>query len=156
MTLPSYVHFTGPLLQYLGELRDPVRPRVVYDELAQRLRLSEEDRTARLPSGGQSVLQNRIGWAQDALKRAGLSSAPVRGTWLITEAGRKLLEKHGGRVPEEEMARIGSVSREYPSGRPRRCGDARGEVVRLPQGERRWRVRRSSGQSEWSGWSAAG
>lgn len=66
MTLPSYVHFTGPLLQYLGEQQGSVRPRVVYEVLAQRLGLSEEDRTARLPSGGQSVLQNRIGWAHDA------------------------------------------------------------------------------------------
>jgi restriction system protein len=112
MTLPSYVHFPGPLLQYLGEQQGPVRPRVVYDALAQRLGLSEQDRTARLPSGGQSVLQNRVGWAQDALKRAGLSSAPVRGSWLITDAGRKFLEKHGGRVSDQEMARIGSVSRD--------------------------------------------
>jgi restriction system protein len=112
MTLPSYVHFTGPLLQYLGEQRGPVRTRVVYEALAQRLGLSEEDRTVRLPSGGQSVFQNRIGWAQDALKRAGLSSAPARGTWLVTEAGRKLLEQHGGRIPDEEMVRIGNVSRD--------------------------------------------
>lgn len=112
MKLPSYVHFTGPLLQYLGDQHGPVRPRDAYDALAQRLGLSEEDRTARLPSGGQSVLQNRVGWAQDALKRAGLSSAPARGTWLITDAGRKLLEKHGGQIPPAEMARISTVSRD--------------------------------------------
>jgi restriction system protein len=112
MTLPNYVQFTGPLLEYLGEQQGPVRPRVVYEALAQRLALSEEDRTVRLPSGRQPVLQNRVGWAQDALKRAGLSSAPARGTWLITEAGRKLLSKCGGRIPEEEMVRIGSVSRD--------------------------------------------
>jgi restriction system protein len=58
------------------------------------------------------VLQNRIGWAQDALKRAGLSSAPLRGQWLITDEGRKLLQKYGGHVPEDEMVRIGSVSRD--------------------------------------------
>jgi restriction system protein len=112
MALPSYVHFTGPLLQFLGEQQGPVRTRIVYDALAERLGLSEEDRTIRLPSGGQSVLQNRIGWAQDALKRAGLSSAPLRGQWLITDEGRKLLQKYGGHVPEDEMVRIGSVSRD--------------------------------------------
>jgi restriction system protein len=112
MPLPSYVHFTGPLLQFLGEQQGAVRTRVVYDALAERLGLSEEDRAARLPSGGQSVLQNRIGWAQDALKRAGLSSAPARGQWLITDEGRRLLQKYGGRIPEDEMVRIGSVSRD--------------------------------------------
>jgi restriction system protein len=112
MTLPSYVHFTGPLLEYLGEQHDPVRTRVVYEALAERLKLSEPDLAERLPSGGQTVFQNRVGWAQDALKRAGFSSAPSRGAWLITDAGRKLLDEHGGHVPEEEMERIGNVSRD--------------------------------------------
>ena len=112
MTLPSYVHFTGPLLEYLAEQAGPVRARDAYEGLAARLNLSDEDRAARLPSGRQSVLQNRVGWAQDALKRAGLSSAPARGTWLITEAGRRLLKEHGGHIPEGEMVRIGNVSRD--------------------------------------------
>lgn len=111
VTLPSYVHFVGPLLEYLAEQSEPVRARCVYDELAQRLTLSATDLVTRLPSGRQSVFQNRVGWAQDALKRAGLSSAPVRGAWQITEEGRKFLQKNSGRVPEEEMIRIGSANR---------------------------------------------
>lgn len=112
MTLPSYVHFTGPLLEYLAEQLGPIRPRVASDEIARRLNLSNEDRTVLLPSGGQTVLANRLGWAHDALKRAGLSSAPARGTWLITEDGRKFLQGHGSRVSEEEMVRIGNLNRD--------------------------------------------
>ncbi|NVI97532.1 restriction endonuclease [Myxococcus sp. AM009] len=112
MLLPSYVQFIGPLLQYLGTQRAPVRTRIVYEELANRLSLSEVERTALLPSGLQPVFQNRIGWAHDALKRAGLSSAPVRGAWIITDAGRKLLEAYGGKVPEAEVERIGSEARD--------------------------------------------
>lgn len=112
MTLPSYVHFTGPLLEYLAEQQGPIRPRVACEEIARRLNLSEEDRTVLLPSGGQTVLANRLGWAHDALKRAGLSSAPVRGTWLITDAGRKYLQEHESRVSQEEMVRIGNLNRD--------------------------------------------
>jgi restriction system protein len=112
MALPTYVQFIGPLLEYLGEQQGPVRPRVVYEELARRLGISEEDRKDRLPSGAQTVLANRLGWAHDALKRAGLSSSPVRGTWLITEAGRKLLQEHASKVSQEEMVRIGSLNRD--------------------------------------------
>jgi restriction system protein len=112
MSLPNYVQFIGPLLQYLGEQRTPVRTRAVYEELANRLSLSEAERTALLPSGLQPIFQNRIGWAHDALKRVGLSSAPVRGSWLITDAGRKLLEAHGGKLPEAEVERIGSEARD--------------------------------------------
>ena len=116
MTLPSYVHFTGPLLEYLGEQTAPVRARDVYEALANRSGLSEEARTARLPSGGQSVLQNRVGWAQDALKRAGLSCAPQRGAWLITDAGRALLARYGNHIPTAEMVRIGSEGRDIALG----------------------------------------
>jgi restriction system protein len=112
MSLPSYVQFIGPLLQYLGEQRAPVRTRTVYEELANRLSLAEAERTALLPSGLQPIFQNRIGWAHDALKRLGLWSAPVRGSWLITDAGRKLLEAHGGKLPEAEVERIGSEARD--------------------------------------------
>ncbi|NVJ05743.1 restriction endonuclease [Myxococcus sp. AM001] len=84
----------------------------MYEELANHLALSEVERTALLPSGLQPVFQNRIGWAHDALKRAGLSSAPVRGSWIITDAGRKLLEAYGGKVPEAEVERIGSEARD--------------------------------------------
>lgn len=112
MTLPSYIHFTGPLLEYLADQAGPVRARDAYEGLSRRLGLSEQDLAARLPSGRQSVFQNRVGWAQDALKRAGLSSSPARGTWLITEAGRRILAEHGGRIPEDEMVRIGTVSRD--------------------------------------------
>lgn len=114
MSLPSYVHFIGPLLEYLGEQRAPVRPGTVYQELANRLRLSEQDRTELLPSGRQPVFKNRIGWAHDALKRAGLSSAPLRGSWQITGAGTKLLSAHGGKVPGTEVERIGAEGRDIP------------------------------------------
>lgn len=112
MSLPSYVQFIGPLLQYLGEQQAPVRTRTVYEELANRLSLSDAERAMLLPSGLQPVFQNRIGWAHDALKRLGLSSAPIRGSWLITDAGRKLLEAHGGKLPEAEVERIGSEARD--------------------------------------------
>ena len=60
MTLPSYVHFTGPLLEYLAEQTALVRAHHDYEALATRSGLSEGARTARLSSGGQSVLQIRI------------------------------------------------------------------------------------------------
>lgn len=140
MTLPSYVHFTGPLLRFLGEQSGPVRPRVVYEALADRLGLSEEARMARLPSGGQSVLQNRVGWAHDALKRSGLSSAPQRGMWLITDAGRALLARHGNQIPTEEMVRIGSEGRDLVLGESATKANDVWEVTSkkpLPIGEER-------------------
>jgi restriction system protein len=112
MSLPSYVHFIGPLLEYLGGQSEPIRPRVVYAAVADRMDLSIEARAELLPSGKQAAFHNRIGWAHDALKRAGLSSAPTHGAWLLTEAGRKYLADSAGRISREEMERIGSVARD--------------------------------------------
>lgn len=112
MSLPSYVHFIGPLLEYLGEQKEPIRPRVVYSEVANRMDLSAEARAELIPSGKQAVFRNRIGWAHDALKRAGLSSAPSWGTWMLTPAGRRYLAENQGKLTPEEMERIGSVARD--------------------------------------------
>lgn len=112
MSFPSYVQFVGPLLEFLAEQTGPVRARVAYDELANRMKISAEDRSALLPSGNQPIFHNRIGWAQDALKRSGLSAAPTRGVWVITDEGRRLLSIHSGRLPEPEMERIGSTARD--------------------------------------------
>lgn len=113
MSLPGYVHFIGPLLEYLGTQGFPMQTSVIYEELADRLKISEQDRAELLPSG-QPIFKNRIGWAHDALKRAGLSSAPLRGAWRITDAGRGLLAKYRGRLPPEEAARIGNEGRDVP------------------------------------------
>ena len=112
MSLPTYVQFIAPLLKYLGDKREPVRTRVVYEELADQLGLTQEQRIELLPSGAQAVFQNRIGWAHDALKRAGLSGAPMRGAWMLTDAGRNLLRVHGGAVPAAEVERISTAARD--------------------------------------------
>ncbi|NVJ15311.1 restriction endonuclease [Myxococcus sp. AM010] len=36
----------------------------------------------------------------------------MRGAWIITDAGRKLLDAYGGKVPEAEVERIGSEARD--------------------------------------------
>ena len=58
-----------------------------YEATAQALRLDEPQRLELLPSGSQPVYKNRVGWANDRLKRQGLSESPRRGQWQITRAG---------------------------------------------------------------------
>ncbi len=51
-------------------------------------KLSEEERSARLPSGIQTYIMNRTGWAGFHLDLAGLVTRPKRGRWQITDEGR--------------------------------------------------------------------
>ncbi len=58
--------------------------------------LTEEDRRERLPSGTQTIINNRVGWARTYLNKAGLLTIPQRGMEQTTEPGLDLL----GNSPE--------------------------------------------------------
>jgi restriction system protein len=94
MAIPTYDQFIDPLLRYLAKHPDGARTGEVYESLADVLGFSEEEREELLPSGVQAVYKSRIGWAHDRLKRAGLSSAPKRGFWRLTEQGAPLYSGH--------------------------------------------------------------
>jgi restriction system protein len=57
------------------------------------LRLTSEDRARLLPSGGQTVLSNRLNWARSYLMKAGLIESPRRGQVRATDRGRDLLRE---------------------------------------------------------------
>jgi restriction system protein len=77
-TLHPYDRVIEPLLRFLGEQSEPVSTGEAYRALAERLHLFEDEQQQLLPSRQQPVYHNRIGWAHDRLKRAGLSSSPRR------------------------------------------------------------------------------
>jgi restriction system protein len=78
-----------------------------------------------LPSGAQPIYRNRAGWAHDRLKWAGLSSSPRRGSWQITPAGRKFLERQPQPLPAE-VAR--ELAMGYVDVRLKPVAEAGGEV----------------------------
>lgn len=90
MAVPDYQTLLLPLLRLAGsEKADTLlkAEQILADEFS----LSEEDRSARLPSGQQTVLRNRTGWASFYLKNAGLIEKPKRGIFRITNRGKKIL-----------------------------------------------------------------
>ncbi len=56
--------------------------------------LSEEQTTELLPSGRQSIFDNRIGWCRTYLKKAGLIESPSRGQYRITDSGIKVYNEN--------------------------------------------------------------
>ena len=72
--------------------------------------MSEPDRQELLPSGTQPVYKNRIGWAHDRLKRAGLSSSPRRGFWKLTIDGFAFVANHSNPLTAMEIERLARVS----------------------------------------------
>ncbi|MEP1446171.1 MAG: restriction endonuclease [Paraglaciecola sp.] len=90
MAVPDFQTFMLPLLTELAdgkehELKD------LYVTLAQKLNLTEQDKDELLPSGKQRVYHSRIGWARTYLKKAELLHTVKRGRFVITTAGKALL-----------------------------------------------------------------
>jgi restriction system protein len=87
MSIPTYDRCMEPLLEVLSEHPNGLAKRQAVELTADRLGIGPEARLEMLASGRDPVYSNRIGWAYDRLKRAGLASSPRRGIWGITERG---------------------------------------------------------------------
>ena len=105
MAIPKFSELLLPVLRASGDGMEH-RERNLISQLADALRLSAEDRTELLPSGG-SRFGNRVGWAITYLKKAGLLDRG-RGVVGVTDEGRRLLQDPPARLDETFL-------RQYPS-----------------------------------------
>jgi restriction system protein len=110
MPVPTFDRFIEPLLRFLAEHPEGVTTAKAHEAVAARLQLSESDRAERLPSGIQPVFKNRNGWAQDRLKRAGLSESPRYRFWRLTKEGLAYASAHPS-LTESEVEEIANVER---------------------------------------------
>lgn len=91
MAVPTYDRLMLPLLRLAGAgLASDLA--TAEKKLAAEFNLSEGDRTLLLPSGQQTALRNRAGWASFYLMKAGLLVKPKRGYFEITPRGRDVLK----------------------------------------------------------------
>ena len=91
-TIPTYDQLIYPLLQILANQTEPLKTKVVFQNVMNQIDLAPELRMEPLPNNTQPKIHNRIGWAHDRLKRMGWSHCPRRGYWQITEEGRACLQ----------------------------------------------------------------
>jgi restriction system protein len=90
MPIPDYQSLMRPLLAHLsdGETH-PLSS--LQKEIIEELGITPEEAKEKLPSGRQSVINNRLGWAKTYLDKAGLLETPKRAHYRITERGLKAL-----------------------------------------------------------------
>jgi restriction system protein len=92
MPVPDFQSVMLPLLRFAGDgqehkLRDGI------NFIADHFKLTPEEREELLPTGNQTRLDNRVGWARTYLKKAGLLTLVRRGVFQITERGQKVLKQ---------------------------------------------------------------
>lgn len=90
MSIPGYQEFMYPFLQILKDGKEH-RLRDLYKKLADYFNLAEEEVAQKLPSGRQTILHNRVGWARTYLNKAGLIEVINRGVFRISEEGLKVV-----------------------------------------------------------------
>jgi restriction system protein len=107
--LPTYDEFIEPVLRYLAAYPEGAEANVVYEAAAVAHGLTAEDRREVL-SSGKLTYKARILWAHDRLKRAGLSEAPRRGVWRLTQAGLDFAHAHPGPLSDDLVQRLATRS----------------------------------------------
>jgi len=93
MPIPDYQSCMLPLLRFASDGADHALKEAV-TVLAEEFRLTEEEKSEYLPSGQQTVIQNRVAWARTYMKKAGLLVSPRRGYLAITQRGQSVLREN--------------------------------------------------------------
>jgi len=111
MSVPKYDELTWPMLKSLSGGAERTTHEIAAI-LAEKFALSPEDREALLPSGVQTYLLNRTGWAGFHLQKAGLLKRPRRACWQITDEGEALLKEAPRKLDRAALMQL-EVYREF-------------------------------------------
>ncbi|MBF4473930.1 winged helix-turn-helix domain-containing protein [Methanobacterium formicicum] len=91
MAIPNFETIMEPLLRQISDGKGYTRGELT-KLLAKHFKLSPKEANTMLPCGKESVLNNRVGWANFHLKQAGLTENKTRGVITITEEGLNALK----------------------------------------------------------------
>ena len=106
MPITDYQSLMLPTLKALADGMEvplsEIRMRIAASE-----NLTDQEVSGKLPSGRQTVLANRVGWALLGMERAGLVERVRRAVYRLTDEGVQLLAREPARVDDD-------VLRNYP------------------------------------------
>jgi restriction system protein len=97
MAVPDFQSFFRPMLEFLSDGKEHTIAEA-RQALAVSMGMSESDLRDLLPSGIQTKFDNRVAWAKSYLKQAAAVDFPRRGSFKITDRGRKLVADYPGRI----------------------------------------------------------
>ena len=90
MPIPDFQSVMRPVLMTVQDGL-PLALNELRERVADQFQLTDDERKERLPSGHQTVMNNRVGWARTYLNKAGLLTIPAKGMVQITSRGRAAL-----------------------------------------------------------------
>ncbi|WP_199679313.1 winged helix-turn-helix domain-containing protein [Nitrosovibrio sp. Nv6] len=107
--IPDYQMLMRPILECVSSGEGAIND--VVEKLADRFKLTDEERAELLPSGKQTRFTNRVNWAKSYLKQAGLVSITRRGYFEITDKGHVALSDPSTKINNAYLEQFESFSR---------------------------------------------
>lgn len=95
-----------PVVLSVLQKSEPLPLRQVYQAVCEHYAFTPEQLAHTLPSGRQTTVRSRVGWAKTYLVKAGLIEQPKRGLCLITERGKAALAS-GQTIDNHYLAQFG-------------------------------------------------
>jgi restriction system protein len=102
MPVPKYTDAMIPLLKATSDGGEYPRKRLV-SALAKTFDLTKEQLEETIPSGGEPLFTNRVGWAITYLVKAKLLTRPRRGIMVITDRGLEVLKSGVERIDNDYL-----------------------------------------------------
>jgi restriction system protein len=106
MSIPDFQTFMRPLLESVDDNSEH-ELKAIKKKLITYFMITEDDLREKIPSQRAFLFDNRLGWANTYLKKAGLISSQRRAYLQITEAGHAFLATHKGEVKVADLKKIG-------------------------------------------------
>jgi len=97
MPIPDFQTVMLPVIQCL-ENGSVIDAKAIRSQIAVDFNLTDEERQELLPSGKQTVINNRIGWAITYMKKAGLIKSAGKAQYQITDLGKNILASQPQRI----------------------------------------------------------
>ena len=117
MPIPDFQTVMRPILSTLGD-GQPLSIGELRSRIANEFDLTDAEKKERLPSGKQTVINNRVGWARTYLNKAGLLCIPERGMVQITKRGLDALSAGPDRISVAWLKQFPEFS-EFHTQKPR-------------------------------------
>lgn len=133
MPIPEYNQIKVPALELFldGKIR---RTSETYADLARAFALTDAERGEMLPSGGQRRWENRVLWALYDLYRAGLLGKPKRGTYVITDEGRRVIQQKPKIIDRAFLMRFPAFAEWMQSGGKSGADESGSSALKLVEG----------------------
>ncbi len=109
MAIPDYQSLMLPVLKSCANGEEH-QVRSITEKVTAALQLSSEDSQKLLPSGQQTIVENRIAWARAYLKKAGLIESTKRAHVRLTTEGKNVLASSPTRIDNAFLMKFKSFS----------------------------------------------